>query len=61
MWLFILKFIISIFIWAIAHIICNKFPFDFMQDKDKLKPYDYYWFYSTVYIIVILIITLMFC
>ena len=61
MWLFILKFFIMIGIWCLAHKICMKFPFDFMEKgADELKPYDYYWFYSTVYMIVILIGCLMF-
>ena len=59
MWLFILKFIISIVVWVIAHKVCSKYPFDFM-DKKELKPYDYYQFYSTVYMIVFLIALLIF-
>ena len=59
----ILKILISIVLWFIAHGICEKFPFEFMEDvfdDGGPKPYDYFKFYALVYMIVFLIIILMF-
>ena len=56
--IFVLKLIIAILLWVIAHRICEKYPYDWMIKKDDLKPYDYYSFYSFVYMMVFLIIIL---
>jgi len=59
MWITVLQFIVAIVLWIIAHKICEKFPFEFMEKTEKdLKPYDYFSFYSMVYMLVILIIIL---
>ena len=59
MWITVLQFIVAIVLWVIARKICENFPFDFMEKKD-LKPYDYFDFYSTVYMLVFFIIILIF-
>lgn len=58
------KFLICVVLWMIAYRICEKFPFDFMQtmfskNKDgKPTQYQYFHFYTTVYMIVFLIVFL---
>ena len=60
------KFLICVVLWMIAHRICEKFPFDFMQpmfseNKDgKPTQYQYFDFYTTVYMLVVLIVFLIF-
>lgn len=54
----ILKIIIAVVLWFFAHAICERFPFEWTPDKDNLQPYDYYRFYSLVYMMVFLIIIL---
>ena len=60
----ILKVLITIVIWIIAHKICAGFPYEFMEeifdDTDGPQPYDYFKFYAMTYAIVFLIIILMF-
>jgi hypothetical protein len=59
MWLFFIQFFISIVIWIIANFICEKYPFTtFQTEIEKLKPFDYYRFYSSVYMGAFLIIVL---
>lgn len=61
MWITVLQFFVAIVLWIIAHKICENFPFEFMEKTEKdLKPYDYFDFYSTVYMLVILIMILIF-
>lgn len=61
MWLVFIQFFISIVIWIIAHFICEKYPFTkFQTEIEKLKPFDYYRFYSSVYMGAFFIIVLIF-
>ena len=58
----IVKIIICILLWIVAHKICYGYPYEFMKDiyKDnedgKPQPYDYFQFYADVYMIVFLIV-----
>lgn len=57
----LLKFLLAIALWIVAHRICERFPFEFMEDvfdDGGPKPYDYFKFYALVYMIVFLIIIL---
>lgn len=61
MWINILKFIFGVALWVVAHTICGKFPFKNMnKTADELKPYDYFQFYSAIYMVVFLILLLVF-
>ena len=61
MWITVLQFIVAIVLWVIARKICENFPFEFMEKTEKdLKPYDYFDFYSTVYMLAFFIIILIF-
>lgn len=56
-----IKFLIAMAIWAGVHYVCKDFPYDWLPiDKNELKPYDYFSFYSIIYMIAFLIIILIF-
>ncbi len=60
------KFLICVVLWIVAHKICEGYPYEFMMplyednENGKPKPYDYFDFYSTVYMLVFLIVILIF-
>lgn len=62
----IVKLLICILLWIVAHKVCEGYPYEFMMpmyeenEDGKPKQYDYFHFYSTIYMIVFLIIILMF-
>lgn len=61
MWITVLQLVVGIVLWIIARKICENFPFEFMEKTEKdLKPYDYFDFYSMVYMLVFFIIILIF-
>ena len=60
----IVKFLICVLLWIGAHKVCEGYPYEFMMpmyeknEDGKPKQYDYFDFYTTIYMIVFLIVIL---